>query len=54
MARRVAVIKKTGEGSAMDRRFDRAHPGLKEGSRGEEAFDRRMTRKPKKSGRRTK
>lgn len=52
MAKRV-VVKKSGEGSAMDRRFDKMHPGMKEGSAKEEAFDRKM-KKMSKAGRKRK
>jgi hypothetical protein len=47
MAKKVTIVKRKGPGenSAMDRRFDKAHPGLKEGSPREEAFDRQMAKR---------
>lgn len=48
MAKRVVIAKKSGENSAMDRRMDKMHPGMKEGSAKEEAFDKKMM-KAKKS-----
>lgn len=46
--RKVTVVKKSGEGSAADRRWDKAHPNAKEGSKAEEAFDKRMAKRRKK------
>lgn len=36
--------KKSGEGSAADKAYDKKHPGMKEGSKAEEAMDRRMAK----------
>lgn len=52
MPKKVVVRKRGGfEGSAADRAADKRYPGLKEGSRAEEALDRRMMKKPKKTSR---